>query len=346
MPDTRIPVTLLTGFLGAGKSTLLNKVLSHEGGERLAIIVNEFGDIGLDHDLIETSDEDITLLSSGCICCSIRGDLASTIPSLLSRRARGKVAFDRIVIETTGLAEPAPIQTTLVGEAILARSVVMDGIVTVADALHGTATFDAHFESVSQIAMADLVLVSKGDLVSADEMEAFHARVKRINGTADIVDTGTVADDPSVMWGRSAVKHGMGFDAAMAWMAPKPAAADPMANLSGMAASKPVAMPVATHNEGRVTSAAILLDRPIKRGDLADWLEDLQQSRGDSVLRVKGIVFLEGEGAPLVFHGVQHTYDQPAPLETWDPDDMRSRIVVIARDISQTRLQRILDKLA
>ena len=189
MTNQRIPITLLTGFLGAGKTTLLNEVLTDASAGRVAVIVNEFGEAGLDHDLIEQSSEEIILMQSGCLCCSIRGDLSNTISSLVGRKNRKEIEFERILIETTGLADPGPITQTLLVDAILARTTVLDGIVTVADAANGSKTLDAQFEAVSQVAMADLIIVSKTDLITAAEAESFQGQLRTINPSAKLIQS-------------------------------------------------------------------------------------------------------------------------------------------------------------
>ncbi|KMW57445.1 putative metal chaperone [Candidatus Rhodobacter oscarellae] len=346
MNKTRLPITLLTGFLGAGKSTLLNRVLVDERSGRLAIIVNEFGDVGLDHDLIQATDEDVTLLSSGCICCSIRGDLATTIPSLLERRASGALQFDRIVIETTGLADPGPIQRTLLTDPALAGAVQLDGIITLADAVNGQRTLDAQFEAVSQVAMADLIVLTKTDLATTSAARALRKRLLGLNETARVVEVADVVASPGMLWGRSGGRWDVTAREALDWLTPKPLveAMDPLANLSGMAATA-APQPVALPHDGRISSASLVLDRPIKRAKLSKWISNLMDQRGSDILRIKGIVFLGGEPLPYVFHGVQHTFDSPVPLEGWQAGDTTSRIVMIARDISSRRLERLLDKL-
>lgn len=185
--DTRIPVTLITDFLGAGKTTLLNHLLRSPEAGRVAVIINEFGDIGLDHDLIESATEEMVLMQSGCLCCSIRGDLVTTMADLARRRANGLIAFERVVIGTTGLAEPAPIQQTLMLDRALASQYLLDGIVTLACAATGMTTLDRQFEAVSQIAVADRIVVSKADLVAVGALAAFEARLRKLNPTARIL---------------------------------------------------------------------------------------------------------------------------------------------------------------
>ena len=206
MEDKRVPLTLLTGFLGAGKTTLLNTVLADTSAGRVAVIVNEFGEAGLDHDLIEQSSEEIILMQSGCLCCSIRGDLSNTISSLIGRKNRKEIEFDRLLIETTGLADPGPITQTLLVDAILARTTVLDGIVTVADAANGSKTLDAQFEAVSQVAMADLIIISKTDLITPAEAESFQSRLRNINPSAKLIEAHKGRGTSKLLWNLNALK--------------------------------------------------------------------------------------------------------------------------------------------
>ena len=348
--DPRTPVTLLTGFLGAGKTTLLNALLDDASAGRIAIIVNEFGEAGLDHDLIESSDEEVVLMQSGCLCCSIRGDLARTMLSLAARRSRGELDYDRVVIETTGLADPGPILQTLTTEEFLSRSVRLDGVVTVADAANGPATLNAQFEAVSQVAMADLIVLSKTDLVTPDKLVMLEERLRSINPTAPIVHAVRGQGLAGRIWGLSGVHQGVAPSDALAWMATPAAAqvpaqalqpADPFGNLSGLAPS-PLVNTTSPH-DSRIGSASIILDEPLSDEVFDFWLSSLIGLRGSDILRVKGIVFLEGLEHPFVFHGVQHVFDAPLPIKDWPGDDRRSRIVVIARDITRPELQYSLD---
>ena len=346
MPETRLPVTLLTGFLGAGKSTLLNNILSSDNPDRIAVIVNEFGEVGLDHDLIEATDEEVVLMASGCLCCSIRGDLSQTLTTLLDRREQGDLAFDRVVIETTGLADPVPIRQTLLMDYALVTTCVLDGVVTLVDAANGQKTLDAQFEAVSQAATADLLVLSKTDLVSGAEVAALTARLKDTNPTAQIITATDVATDPQKMFGLSGIRREATGPQALAWLRrqePSPAPTDPLANLSGL--SKAPSQPVFSPHDVRIQSGSITLDTPVADEVFDHWLDTLVALKGPNLLRVKGIVFLEDIETPFVFHGVQHIFDRPEPLTNWDPNDTKTRIVVIARDMTQAEIERSLDML-
>lgn len=343
--DTRVPVTLLTGFLGAGKTTVLNAILADASAGRVAVIVNEFGEAGLDHDLIEESTDEVVLMQSGCLCCSVRDDLARTVAALIMRRDDGELAFERIVIETTGLADPGPILHTLLVQPYLATHTVMDGLVTVADAANGPATLDAQFESVSQAAMADLIILSKTDLVAPETVIQFEERLRGLNPTAKIHHAVHGAGVTQKIFGLNAMRPTAKKADVLAWTSDVTTpAVDPLANLSGFAPvqAKPA---MASVHDARISSASIVLEEPISDVVFDKWLDTLIALRGPDVLRIKGIVFLEGIDMPFVFHGVQHIFDPPVQLKDWPKEDRRSRIVVIARDLSRPEIQASLEML-
>ncbi|MEO0831123.1 MAG: GTP-binding protein, partial [Pseudomonadota bacterium] len=300
----------------------------------------------LDHDLITESTDDVVLMSSGCLCCSVRGDLARTILQLLSRRLQGELAFERIVIETTGLADPGPIVQTLIHDRDLARNTRLDGVVTVADAVNGMKTLDTQFEAVSQAAGADVIILSKTDLVERAAMEAMETRLRGLNPTAPIIRATRGDKAHKHIWGISGVRHGVTGTEALSWLqTPSTTPSDPLQNISGLA-PKPPSRPSFSPHDSRIRSVSIVLDDPLEDRAFDNWLTELVSLRGPNLLRVKGLVFLQGIDTPFVFHGVQHVFDNPVPVKAWNQDDRKSRIVIIARDLSETRLRRSLRPLS
>ena len=344
----RIPLTLLTGYLGAGKTTLLNAMLRDASAGRIAVVVNEFGDVGLDHDLIVETTEETVLLSSGCMCCTVRGDLVQALEGLIEKRSAGKLDFDRIVIETTGLADPAPILHTLIVTPSLGAALRLDGVVTVCDAALGPRTLDAGFESVQQVSMADVLVLSKTDLVTPAEATAFRARLAALAPGARIVTATRGAVPLADLFGHGAPEMNAPLPEAEAWVnAPAyalsslplppvvPLATSPTHGLFGLAPAPSLMTalaPPARHDD-RIASVSMVFDDPIHPVMLDLWMETLIAARGPDILRLKAVIWAAGFDTPFVIHGVQHIIDPPVRLARWTGEDRRSRVVIIGRDL-------------
>ena len=314
--------SLITGFLGSGKTTLLNRLLRHPGMSDTAVIVNEFGEVGLDHLLIETSLDNAVLLKSGCLCCTLRGDLVDTLGSLFERRQRGEVpAFHRVLIETTGLADPAPIVHALMADPTVTRHYRMDYVITTVDAVNALDQLAGHYESAKQAAVADRLVLTKTDLASAAEVAAVTARLRTINATAPVLTVVNGAIEPDALFGTvEEAPAARALDAA------------PHDHHQGHEAHD-------DHRHG-ISSHCLLHEEPLPWHRLARWIEALTSLRGPDLLRVKGIVAIEGRPRPVVIHAVQHVLHAPRELPAWPDADHRSRIVFITRNIAASALER------
>jgi G3E family GTPase len=359
-PLARVPLTLVTGYLGAGKTTLVNALLRDPSAGRIVVVVNEFGDIGLDHDLIVETTEETVLLSSGCMCCTVRGDLVQALEGLFGRRSRGELAFDRVVIETTGLADPAPILHTLMVTPGLGRALRMDGVVTVCDAANGPATLDAGFEAVAQVAMADVIVISKADLVAPAALAAFRARLSALAPGARQVIAARGAVPLDDLFDAGPPEDGGDLPGAAGWVnAPAYALTSlplpvglPLESSQGLFALAAPAprfpqssfLPAARHDD-RISSVSAVFEDPINPMMLDIWMESLAATLGPHILRMKAVIWAEGFDTPFVIHGVQHIYDPPVRLARWTGSDRSSRVVLIGRDLDRAALQESLQVL-
>jgi len=296
-----LPVSVVTGFLGSGKTTLLARLLRDPALARTAVIVNEFGEVGLDHLLLEASDEEVVLLEGGCLCCKVRGDLVRTAGELLARRARGAAAFDRIVVETTGLADPAPILQALMTDREIAHALRLESVIATVDCAAGDATLDAHPASVKQVALADRLILTKADLADP-AASGLAERVRRINPSAPQLVALHGAVDASLLF------NGSPYD-------------------------RPV-YSSETHTNDGVTTFCLRRSAPLHAATLSLFLQALAEHCGAKLLRLKGLVdVVESPGRPALIHGVQHVFHPPAWLDAWPDGDRTTRIVVISRGL-------------
>lgn len=329
---TRIPVSILTGFLGSGKTTLLNALLRHPGMGETAVVVNEFGEVGIDHLLVEKSSETTVLLENGCVCCALRGDLTNTLNDLFLRRVRGDVPeFQRLVIETTGLADPAPILHTLMRDPVIYERYTLDGVVTVVDAVNGLGTLRRHADAVKQVAVADRLVLAKCDIAPAHG--PLLARLRELNPTAPVAEAVMGAIDPSTLFGVGVYDGAPREDAVAAWLNAEAVESAPHAHHHH-------------HHDSGIQSFCVVREHPISGTAFNAMLEMLAAQRGEDLLRVKGILHVsEFPDTPAVIHGVQHAFHPVQWLERWPDGDRRTRIVFITRNIGRAAVERVLDAL-
>lgn len=340
-----IPVTVLTGFLGAGKTTLLNQLLRRPELARTAVLINEFGEIGLDHLLVERVEGDVVLLASGCLCCTVRGELVESLNRLAVQRTEGMLDFDRVMIETTGLADPAPILHTLMGDPGVLRHFRLDGIVTVVDAVNGSATLDAQPESVKQVAVADRLVLSKSDLAAPEAVAVLRARLARLNPAAPLISAEMGAVDPARLFHAGLFDPARKIPDVAAWLNAE-AYADPHHHHHHEHEHE---HPDHAHgqdphdvnrHDARIRAFCLTFDAPLHWQAVATWLEMLIVTRGESLLRVKGVLDLVGQDRPVAIHGVQHLFHPPAPLPGWpEGEPRRSRLVFIVRDLDRAVIE-------
>jgi G3E family GTPase len=344
-PPPPFPLTIVTGFLGAGKPSLLNSLLRDPMAAGTLVIINEFGEIGLDHLLVERVDGDMLVMTSGCLCCSIRGDLIAALEDILRRRDNGRMApFDRAIIETTGLADPAPVLHTIMTHPYLALRFRLDGVITLIDAVNGSATLDAHEEAVKQAAMAAWLILSKTDLLAnGGGLRELRARLAKLNPGAVLLDAAEGQATPEALLNLGIydpdrkipdVRHWLNAEAFLAREGHDHVHGSGKGDDSHAHAGHK-AHDVNRH-DARIRAFCIRHEAPLSTLALDLFIELLRSAHGPNLLRVKGIVALADDlSRPLIIQGVQHVFHPPLRLPAWPDADHTTRIVFILRDLER-----------
>ena len=345
--EARTAVTILTGFLGSGKTTLLNRLLTAPGMTGTLVIVNEFGEVGLDHLLIEAPREETILLRNGCLCCTVLGDMVTTLTTMLDRRAAGDIEpFDRIVVETSGLADPTPLLQTIINDEFLSEHLRLGAVLTVVDAVNGQQAIDQHFESTKQVAAADRIFISKTDIASEAGIKALRQAITSLNPGAEVILADTEGQagqlsqlvaprDPEDTWRRWGNTQPAMHDHGDQHSHHRPRTGHDHEH--GQSHGEHDHGPAhAAEREDGIKTISVTHNVPATRDGLRLWMNAISRFKGPKLLRVKGIVNVEGR--PYAVNAVQRVFHEPLALKEWPSDERVSRIVFIAKDIDQSEL--------
>ena len=331
----KTPVSVITGFLGSGKTTLINSLLKNPRMAETAVLVNEFGQIGIDHLLVETLDDDVLLMDAGCLCCTIRDDLSSTLRSLFARRDAGEIPdFRRVVIETTGLADPAPILHTLLTDMAALEHGVVDGIVTTVDAVNGGNQLATHTESVKQAAVADRLLITKADIAEPEALAEVRERLASINPGATILEASHGDIGPDALFDAGPFDAAARHPDVSRWLGEERAASRHPAHGHDV-----------NRHDDRIRALSLTADVAIEIYPFVLWIEQLLEAHGDRILRLKGVLNVLGDDRPVVVHGVQHVFHPLTRLSSWPDSDRRSRLVLIVMDLDTVGIEADFHKL-
>jgi G3E family GTPase len=332
----KIPVTLITGFLGSGKTTLISRLLKHPEMNRVAVIINEIGEVGIDHDLVSMSSENVSLLANGCLCCTVRTDLQETLRELFGDRRAGRIAdFNRVMIETTGLADPSPVLQTLASDTMLGAQYRLDGVVTLVDAVNATFQLKQHAEAERQIALADRIFITKSDLAGEREIATLRGVIAAINPKAEVRQCvmGDLHPSALIGIGLTSARAGTGTLRFLGERADDHQVEE--TNHPTKASYLGDRLPA--RHDPAVKTLSLRFTEPFTWTSFAAAMEMVISLRGQDLLRVKGIVNVEGQ--PMVVQGVGHVFHPPVALDRWPSEDTGTRLVFITRNMDAAAIE-------